>query len=401
MTQKSNGPLEVLDPIQPNRRAEVRIAAEEWTRAVRKMIWRMALTAGAVYGVIYCLSRLHAVITAIVVGSILAYIIRPIAGWMISKKLFHVIHRTNNHHTRRVIATLYVVVFLFIAVYGAGKIVITPFIKEAQKLSTNYPALQEKWKKTTTDFLTWYNKSVPEGTRKWIDEKVLKSDGGSQLDFKTKATAWGQQALQTIANSLKNVVEVVLLPVLAFYFALDSRKIKHEFVSILPGGHREVFRIIHEFNGIMNSYVIGQAILCLLAGVVVGLFLQWLGVEYALMLGFMAGITRAIPIIGPILGGIPIVGLALVSNGVGVALTVLAFFTFLHFAESKFIMPKLIGDRMELHPVVIIVVLLIGQEFGGLLGMFFAPPLAAIVRVMIRRYWLRRKPRSEIAIATH
>jgi predicted PurR-regulated permease PerM len=64
-------------------------------------------------------------------------------------------------------------------------------------------------------------------------------------------------------------------------------------------------------------------------------------------------------------------------------------------------MPKIIGDRMDLHAVVIIVVLLIGQEFGGLLGMFFAPPLAAIVRVIIRRYFLHRwSPRSGLAISS-
>ena len=83
-----------------------------------------------------------------------------------------------------------------------------------------------------------------------------------------------------------------------------------------------------------------------------------------------------------------------------VALAVLGFFTFLHFAESKFIMPLLIGDRMELHPVVIIIVLIVGGEVGGmliggqigsLLGMFFAAPIAAITRVMVRRYWLRMR----------
>jgi predicted PurR-regulated permease PerM len=80
---------------------------------------------------------------------------------------------------------------------------------------------------------------------------------------------------------------------------------------------------------------------------------------------------------------------------------VLFFFSFLHFAESKFIMPWLIGDRVELHPVIIIVVLLVGGEVGGLfiggqigalLGMFFAAPVASIVRVLIRRYWLRVPP---------
>src|SRR5581483_1816296 len=133
------------------------------------------------------------------------------------------------------------------------------------------------------------------------------------------------------------------------------------------------------------------------AGVVVGVGLALLNVKYPVILGVLAGITRAIPIISPIIGGFPIVLLTLVTKGLGTALAVLAFFTFLHFAESKFIMPLIIGDRMELHPVIIIVVLLIGGNLGGLLiggqlgallGMFFAAPVAALVRVMVRRYWL-------------
>jgi len=166
---------------------------------------------------------------------------------------------------------------------------------------------------------------------------------------------------------------------------------------------REALWILSEFNGIMRSYVIGQFILCLLAGVVVGVGLWALQVPHPLILGLLAGITRAIPIVGPIIGGIPIILLTYVEKGPTIAIAVLGFFTFLHFAESKFIMPLLIGDRMELHPVVIIVVLIVGGEFGSmliggalgaLLGMFFAAPIASIIRVLIRRYWLHIKPHN-------
>lgn len=199
-------------------------------------------------------------------------------------------------------------------------------------------------------------------------------------------------------SSLKYVVEIVLLPVLAFYFLIDGHKLKREFVGLVPQKRlRETVRVLREFNLIMRSFIAGQFILCLLAGVVVGIGLAALKVPYPLILGLLAGVTRAIPIVGPIIGGIPIILLTLLSQGAPVALGVLGFFTFLHFAESKFIMPLLIGDRMELHPVVIIVVLIVGGEIGGmliggqigaLLGMFFAAPLAAIARVLIRRYWL-------------
>jgi predicted PurR-regulated permease PerM len=149
--------------------------------------------------------------------------------------------------------------------------------------------------------------------------------------------------------------------------------------------------MVHVFNGIMHSYIIGQGILCVLAGVIVGIGLWLLRMDYWLILGLLAGFTRAIPIIGPILGGIPIILLAFITKGFAVALGVLIFFTLLNFAESKFIMPYIIGDRMNLHPLVIIIVLLIGEEFGGLLGMFFAAPIAALVRELLRRYWLKSR----------
>ncbi len=66
-------------------------------------------------------------------------------------------------------------------------------------------------------------------------------------------------------------------------------------------------------------------------------------------------------------------------------------FALLHFAESKLIMPKLIGHRMQLHPALIIIVLLVGAEFFGVLGMFLAAPVASIVRILIRYYVIKPK----------
>jgi len=398
---------------------------EAWVRAVTRMVLRLALYAAVIFLTYYAFMRLRAVITAIIVAAILAYIIRPIAGrlldfpWFVhphdwlaalmrriasaSLKLMGHTVRTEHEkirltlHARRTIATVYVVILLFVVGYYGVKILVDPFVAEARKLTTNYAQLQAQWQQKASDLSIWYERNVPEGTRRWIDRQLRDAKNGDTLDVGAKATAWGQEALRRVVGMMKNLVEVVLLPVLAFYFALDSKKLKHEFVGILPRRRaKEVLRMVHVFNQIMYSYVIGQAILCLIAGVVVGLGLYLLDMDYAVTLGVLAGVTRAVPIIGPILGGIPIVLLALLTKGFGVAIGVLIFFSILHFVESKFIMPLLIGDRMELHAVVIIVVLLVGGEFGGLLGMFFAPPLAAIIRVILRRYWLRRSTTGEL-----
>ncbi len=287
-------------------------------------------------------------------------------------------------HKRRVWATLYVLILLFVCGYFGGRFMLSPFIRQVTNVVSHWDReYKPRFQRYTHDIREWYEAHVSSDQRAKIEAGVG--------DIQKQATGWISESAKGLGGILHNIVENVLLPVLAFYFALDSKQLKHEFLGVLPKRRRrEIARMVHEFNQIMHSFVIGQAILCALAGVVVGVVLALLGVPYALTLGMLAGITRAIPIIGPIMGGIPIVLLTLVTAGMPTALAVLAFFTFLHFAESKFVMPLLIGERMNLHPVVIIVVLLIGQEFGGLLGMFFAAPIASIVRVMVRRYWISR-----------
>ncbi len=179
---------------------------------------------------------------------------------------------------------------------------------------------------------------------------------------------------------------------LAFYFTLDSRVLKREFVALVPRSRtREALAVLHEINSVMRSYVIGQIILCVIAGVVVGLFLKLLDMQYVLILSVFAGVTRAVPVIGPIVSGAAIVLLGVIKSPL-IGLYLLVFFSLLHFAESKFIMPKLIGHRMQLHPAIIIVALLIGAEFFGILGMFMAAPVTAIVRVFVRYYFI--KPRK-------
>jgi predicted PurR-regulated permease PerM len=242
------------------------------------------------------------------------------------------------------------------------------------------------------------NPSVPDAFK---SDKLLSQLRSAETinRFKQAAGTTVPEGLKRLAEGLMSIVEIVLLPVLAFYFLVDGRKLKHEFIALVPRRRlTETMRMANEFNRIMRAFISSQFLLCVIAGVVVGAGLALLHVDFPITLGVLAGVTRAIPIIGPIVGGIPIVLLTLADKGPGVALAVLGFFTFLHFAESKFIMPILIGDRMELHPVIVIVVLLIGGEAGGLiiggplgslLGMFFAAPVASLVKVMIRRYWLR------------
>ncbi|MCC6730001.1 MAG: AI-2E family transporter [Chthonomonadales bacterium] len=370
-------------------------AADVWVTAVVKALWRNALYGGAIVLAVYVIGRLRVVIISLFIAATIAYVMRPMAEWLMQQTWFVAMHggaaRLPNH-VRRALATFYVLVLLGVAAWYAGRFMVNPFITEVRNAAENWDEYRADLDSYGQDVQAWYSEHVKPEWRAWLAEQAERSKA---IDFQRQAGQWFTAVVRHVSDAAHYIIEILLLPVLAFYFALDSKRLKHEFVGALPArSRREVLRMVREFNLIMYSFVVGQAILCAVAGIVVGLGLAALNVKYPLTLGILAGLTRAIPVIGPIIGGIPIVLLVLVTKGMGVALGVLAFFTFLHFAESKFLMPYVIGERMSLHPVVIIVVLLIGQEFGGLLGMFFAAPVAALVRVIVRRYWLKTHRRA-------
>ena len=366
-------------------------------------VWRMLVRLTIIGVSLFAIYHLRTIIVTLLVGAIIAYTFEPVVDWMIHRGAFIRFHSLflrsragqkvrvrPSRHSLKLMATLYTFIAALVILIAGVNLIVKPFREQIQQIATHREQYVRK-----------YNRTIPPGIRQYIADKA------DDDDFKQKM----QDTLMPIAakgvSALANVVEIVLLPVLAFYFILDGKSLKKEFIALVPRRYfRDTARLLSEFNTIMRAFVLGQFILCALAGIVVGLGLAALGVKYAFVLGVLAGVTRAVPIVGPILGGIPIIALTYLDGGVGganKAVAVLIFFTILHFAESKFIMPMLIGDRMELHPVVIIVVLLMGGEFGGLLlggslgallGMFFAAPVAAILRVMIRRYRLHLDTRT-------
>jgi predicted PurR-regulated permease PerM len=129
--------------------------------------------------------------------------------------------------------------------------------------------------------------------------------------------------------------------------------------------------------------------MCIIAWVIVTVMLLVLHVPHAATLGLIAGITRAVPVIGPLLGAIPLALVCLLTTGsIPVTGALLIGFVLMHFVESKVLLPKIIGHEVDLHPVSLIVVLLIGLEFFGFLGVFLAVPFAAVGKILLIEWQL-------------
>jgi predicted PurR-regulated permease PerM len=343
-------------------------------RTAGVFILRMLMIALAVYVVV----RIRSILVTLVVAGLFAY---P-AGWLVHL-LCRLLPSRVPRKIGRPVITLTVFLLYGYLTYLSVRVLITPFQAEIRALAANWPQYQQEIQQFIEDAQAWY-KTLPPDVRRLVESQNV----GGIVEMSRQ---WVSGLVAGTAAVVGHIVEIVLIPVLAFYFLTDSRNIKHEFVALVPRRWwRDTLWLMQQANLILENYVIGQLLLCIIAGVVVGIGLGLLGVKYTLVLAVLAGITRAIPIIGPILGGIPIVLLVVLQypHNLMVAVHVLLFFTALHFIESKLILPVLIGERVKLHPVTVILVLLIGAQFFGLMGMFLAPPVAAVIRVILHRYWI-------------
>ena len=358
-------------------------SAEAWFGQFWKLLVRLAVLAFAAYFV----WRVRTILTDVLVASILAFALIGPVNWLCQFRVPRIGARTH-----RLIATLLVFFALGYVVFAGATLMVSPFVDQIHGLANNLPLYQRKIAQYAAELQALYN-GLPPDIRALLHRPEGAGGGFSPAP-------WLQSILLATVSGLARIVDLILIPVLAFYFVLDGRALRNEFLALIPPRRvREALSLMRESSGIMRTYIIAQLWLCVIAGVVVYAGLSLIHMPYALVLGLLAGFTRAIPIIGPILGGIPIVLLAAVlppdhGGGIALALKVLVFFSALHLFESKLLMPKFIGHRIHLHAAVVIIVLLIGAEFFGLLGMFLAAPLAAIGRILIAYYVIRPRRRA-------
>jgi len=214
-----------------------------------------------------------------------------------------------------------------------------------------------------------------------------------QIDRDVKAaivSSWPatKKWLRGLFSHLGFIVELLLVPVLVFYFLCDGPAIRSELRLLTPPGWRaRGGRMLAHLDRVLDGYIRGQMIMCLVAWILVTLGLWALGVPHAFTLGLLAGLTRAVPVVGPLLGGIPIALVCLVTTGsVQTTMIVLVGFMLMHFLESKVLLPKIIGHEVDLHPVSVIVALLLGLEFFGFLGVFLAVPVAAVFKIVLTEW---------------
>jgi len=342
--------------------------------------WRMllyGLLIAAVIVIVFLLFERYfrSAATVLLLAAVLTYLLQPVVEWAVRAT------RLRRAHAVRVAAVLIIYLLIAGVLVGMGTAIVGTIKAQATELYTTFT--QGKLPAQVEQLQAWYLAHVPAEVRAQIAADLQRELQKSE--FTGQLAAWTLGMVEHIGKWAGLIVELIFVPLIAFYFLTDSRAVREQVLFFVPGQFRErVLRYGGGMDRIFRRYIQGQIVLVVIAWAVVTIGMIALGVPGALLLGVIAGLARAIPVIGPVIGGVPRSGAVLLHpHTAGYFWPVLIGFTSLHLFESKYLMPRILGDHLGIHPIIIIISLIVGYEFLGLLGMFIAPPVVAIIRFIL------------------
>lgn len=211
---------------------------------------------------------------------------------------------------------------------------------------------------------------------KWLQELSIKLIHEGHLHL--------QSYWISVPTIIQNMVTVfVLTPFMAYFLVQDGRKVLHSLLSLVPNSLFEVtLKLQHQINHQIGDFVRARLLESFFISFLVGLGLSLLEVPFASALAVFAGITNLIPYVGPIIGVIPalVVGFG-AENPQTTVLAILSVYGVAQLLDILFIIPLVVAKIVDLHPVSVLVAIIVGAQFFGVLGMLIAIPVASAIKV--------------------
>lgn len=195
-----------------------------------------------------------------------------------------------------------------------------------------------------------------------------------------------RKAFSSTVSLILAVLGYFIIPVYLFYLLADMPRLSAFFASLVPGRFQAGYtEKLAEIDAILSGFVRGQLSVCAILAVLYSIGLYIIGIDLAIAIGTLAGITFIIPYVGTILGIILSMIMALLKfHDLMHPLLCLGWFGLVQTLEGTVITPKVVGDTVGLHPLIAIVALLIGGQMFGIMGMLLAVPVTAVLQVFLR-----------------
>lgn len=216
-----------------------------------------------------------------------------------------------------------------------------------------------------------------------------------------RATGDPEVAIGALGNMTSFVVNALTLLVVTPYFALEMPAIKRWFVRLLRPRHREDFLFaLNRASDLIANYIVGNLAISLMAGLITYVGLSLIGVPYALALAAWVALTDLIPMLGALIGAIPVAIVSYLEGPRELIWAMLLIVAYQQF-ENFVIAPRVMRRAVDLSPATVIIALLVGGQLAGLIGALLALPLAALTKILLHEFYLEermQRVRAEVTL---
>lgn len=338
----------------------------------QRFIIRLILFIVLAAGFILILPRLQTIITLIVISILMFTLLDPF------------VDKLERYKIPRAVSTLLVIlIILLLIAFGVSRIV--PLVENAaQQLSQSFSS-ENTFSERLESGIEYVNSKLPlNAITTDLPEKINELLDNLRRKLPGVLMGFGKGLI----NALSGFFFVLFI---TFFFLKDERAIKKGIIRLVPNKHFEMsLNIMDKIQRQLSAYLQGLFLAATSVGVtsIIGLFIVNTffdaGINYIVLIGIWAGFANLIPYIGPTAGAIPAILSVLMSqppNTLLIVVLVIGVFVMVQFLDNTFISPYLVGKSVELHPLIVFIVLIIGGNLMGLLGMMFAVPVAGIIKV--------------------
>lgn len=254
------------------------------------------------------------------------------------------------------------------------------FFNQTRILFNNLPSVRERLNQVLVSISDWSDQKFnleADATLSWISENILAASDISM--------GLVRDSLQSTTNVLANMVLIV---VITYFMLLYSTAFKNFLLVQVNAKRREkVGQLLDQIQNITKRYMLGQGLVIIILGLLIGSGLWLIGVPYPFFWGFLAGFLEVIPYVGTSIGGVlPSFYMMMVSETIWQPLAVIGLYIVVQQIEGNFISPNIMGKSVRINPLFIILGLFLGGIMWGIPGMILALPILAISKEIFRSF---------------
>lgn len=352
-------------------------ASPLWTSNSKRFVWLalFVLAALATY-------RIRGLLLPVIMAVVLAYLIEP---------LVQLLTRRTGLPRAFSIAVIYILLTAILVSVPVGAI--TPIVGQTNSLINNTPSYLQQLGEFLQKPIIIAGFEIP------IDELPIDQVYATlTTNFVSILQTVGSRSISLFGSvasaTISTVGWTILVLFLSFYLVKDHEQFFQFALGNVPQDYRrDMLRLSDEISLIWNAFLRGQLILCGVVGSIVFVMAVVIGLPNALILGLIAGLMELIPTFGPILAAIPAVLVGLFqshSSWLGDLMSpfwffvvIAALYTIIYQLENYYLVPRIIGHHLKLHPLVVILGVLAGASVAGILGIILAAPVLATVRLIL------------------